>query len=69
MQRHFALLPVDDSVAFIYRSLLRELQATGKLIGANDLWIAATTLRHELPLVTSNHSEFSRIRRLRILRY
>jgi tRNA(fMet)-specific endonuclease VapC len=69
MQRHFALLPMDGAVAFIYRSLFRELRTAGKLIGANDLWIAATALRHELPLVTSNHSEFSRIPRLRVLRY
>jgi tRNA(fMet)-specific endonuclease VapC len=69
MQRHFALLPVDTSVALVYRTLFRELRAAGKLIGGNDLWIAATALRHELPLVTSNLGEFSRIHRLRLLRY
>src|SRR4029077_7502701 len=41
IQRHFAPLPMDGALAFIYRSLFRELRTAGKLIGANDLWIAA----------------------------
>jgi predicted nucleic acid-binding protein len=68
-RRRFALLLVDAQVALVYRVIVRELRATGKLIGANDLWIAATALRYGFPLVTSNHGEFSRIRQLRVLRY
>lgn len=69
ISRHFAVLPLDEAVALAYRTVFRELRSAGSLIGANDLWIAATALRHGLPLVTSNHTEFSRIRRLRVLRY
>jgi predicted nucleic acid-binding protein len=68
-RRRFASLLVDAQVALVYRMIVRELRATGKLIGANDLWIAATALGHGFPLVTSNHGEFSRIRQLRVLRY
>ena len=68
-RRRFAPLPLDDQVALVYRVIFRELRASGKLIGANDLWIAATAVRHGFPLVTSNHGEFSRIRQLRVLRY
>ena len=57
--RHFAILGVDDSVAMVYRKLFRTLQLAGQLIGANDLWIAATAIHHELPLVTSNKTGFS----------
>jgi tRNA(fMet)-specific endonuclease VapC len=69
IRRHFAVLPFDEAVALTYRSIFRELRRAGNLIGANDLWIAATALRHGLPLVTANHIEFSRIRQLRVLRY
>jgi predicted nucleic acid-binding protein len=69
IRRHFAVLPLDEAVALTYRTIFRELRRAGNLIGANDLWIAATALRHGLPLVTANHVEFSRIRQLRVLRY
>jgi tRNA(fMet)-specific endonuclease VapC len=67
--RHFVVLPLDEAVALTFRIIFRELRRAGNLIGANDLWIAATALRYDLPLVTSNHTEFSRIGGLRVLRY
>jgi predicted nucleic acid-binding protein len=67
--RHFAVLPVDGSIALVYRDLFRALQSVGKLIGAKDLWIAATAVHHNLPLLTSNKAEFLRIRPLRVLSY
>ena len=59
----------DDSVAMVYRALFRTLELAGQLIGANDLWIAATAIHHKLPLVTSNKTDFSRIEALRIVSY
>jgi len=67
--RHFAILNVDGSVAMVYRTLFRTLQSAGQLIGANDLWIAATATHYKLPLVTSNKTDFSRIQALRIVSY
>ena len=67
--RHFVILGVDDSVAMVYRTVFRTLQSAGQLIGANDLWIAATAIHHKLPLVTSNKTDFSRIQALRIVSY
>jgi tRNA(fMet)-specific endonuclease VapC len=67
--RHFAILGVDDSVAMVYRNLFRTLRLAGQLIGANDLWIAATAIHYKLPLVTSNETDFSRIQMLQIVRY
>jgi tRNA(fMet)-specific endonuclease VapC len=66
---HFVILSVDDSVAMVYRTIFRTLQLAGQLIGANDLWIAATAIHHQLPLVTSNKTDFSRIKALQILSY
>jgi len=38
-------------------------------IGTNDQWIAAASIRHELPLVTANVAEFSRVDGLEVLPY
>lgn len=63
------LLPADEDVALIYGALARDLRARGSLIGSNDLWIAATSLRHELPLVTADAAAFARVPGLEVLRY
>jgi predicted nucleic acid-binding protein len=41
--------------------LYRQLAKQGKLIGTNDLWIAATALAHGHGIVTNNRDEFSRV--------
>lgn len=63
------VLPVDDGVALAYGTVARELRATGKLIGSNDLWIAATSLRHGLPLVTADVDHFRRVPGLQVVSY
>jgi tRNA(fMet)-specific endonuclease VapC len=67
--RHFAILTVDGGTALVYRMLFRDLKSAGQPIGTNDLWIAATAIHHNLPLLTSNKAEFLRIRPLRIIDY
>jgi predicted nucleic acid-binding protein len=52
-----------------YGEIYRCLAAMGQLIGANDLWIAATAIHYAMPLVTNNYSEFSRVAVLEILRF
>jgi predicted nucleic acid-binding protein len=49
--------------------LARALRLKGKLIGSNDLWIAATALEREMALVTRNTAEFSRVPGLKIKGY
>jgi len=63
------LLPLDEPVVEAYRHIFRKLKAAGNLIGANDLWIAATSVRHGIPLVTRNRTEFSRVPGLKVLSY
>lgn len=63
------LLPVDEETALVYARITRALRAAGKLIGTNDLWIAATSIRNEVPLVTANVTEFRRVDGLEILPY
>lgn len=65
----FELLSVTRAVADTYADLARSLRAKGKLIGSNDLWIAATALEREMALVTRNTAEFSRVPGLKIKGY
>ena len=57
----FMSLPFDDRCAEHYAALRADLVARGRLIGANDMLIAATARAHDLILVTHNTREFSRI--------
>lgn len=69
IRRSFRLLDCDELVALRYRDIFRQLKARGTMVGANDLWIAASAIRHELPLVTRNAHEFARIPQLHVLTY
>lgn len=65
----FELLPVTRKVAERYGAEARRLRRTGKLIGTNDLWIAATALERGIPLVTRNLEHFARIDGLELKGY
>lgn len=69
VRRSHTLLPVDEEVSLAYGALARHLRRDGRLIGTNDLWIAATSLRHGLPLVTADAGHFGRIEGLEVLGY
>jgi len=59
-------LPLDDTVSIHYGKIRQHLQASGKPIGNNDLWIAAHALANKLILVTNNVAEFERVPGLRV---
>lgn len=65
----FAILPIDLDVCWEYGRAFDYLKTNGMLIGANDLWIAATALAHERPLVTRNLEHFRRVPRLQVIDY
>ena len=58
--------PFDDFAADYYALIRHHLEIRGKLIGPNDLMIAAIARSRGLILVTQNTSEFSRVDGLRI---
>ena len=62
----FESLPFDDEAAAHYGSLRAHLTREGRLIGANDLLIAATALARGVTLVTRNREEFARVPSLTI---
>jgi predicted nucleic acid-binding protein len=63
------LLPIDEETALVYGRLTRALRNAGQLIGSNDLWIAAASLRHAIPLATGNAADFRRVEGLEIVAY
>lgn len=65
----FELLPVTRQVANAYAKITRDLRSKGLLIGANDLWIAASAIEKKHPLVTRNTLDFSRIPGLELRSY
>ena len=69
MVESFELLPVTREVANTYAKITRELRAKGRLIGSNDLLIAASAIEKKLPLVTRNILDFSRISGLELRSY
>ncbi len=56
-----ASLPFDDRCAEEYGLIRADLTSQGKLIGPNDMLIAAVARAHDAILVTHNINEFSRI--------
>lgn len=57
----FYVLPSTPDVSWQYGRSYRHLRDNGNLIGANDLWIAATGLAYHMPLVTRNSDRFRRV--------
>lgn len=67
--RPFQVLGCEADVCWEYGQAYRYLKANGTLIGANDLWIGATAVAFDKPLVTRNVRHFRRIPRLLVLPY
>lgn len=65
----FEILPCTADVCWEYGQAFQFLKRNGLLIGANDLWIAATALAFGKPLVTRNAREFQRVPGLTVLDY
>lgn len=60
------IVPFDEKAAREYGEIRFALSKAGKLIGANDLLIAAHARSLGLVLVTNNTREFERVRGLRL---
>ncbi|MDR3255985.1 MAG: PIN domain-containing protein [Synergistaceae bacterium] len=60
----YEIVPFDAKAADCYRFIRSDLERGGRLIGPNDIVIAATVLSRSGILVTHNTSEFSRVKNL-----
>jgi tRNA(fMet)-specific endonuclease VapC len=65
----FYVLQSTPAVSWEYGRTYRYLRDSGRLIGANDLWIAATALAFQMPIVTRNAEHFRRVPGLEVEGY
>ena len=64
LERRIALtgvIPYDMALCQTYAELNAQLLKAGRQIGDNDLWIAATAIRHSLPLISHNRKHYDEI--------
>lgn len=59
----------DEETLCIYARIYAELFRSNQIIGPHDLWIAASVLRANIPLITRNAAEFRRVPNLRVENY
>lgn len=60
-------MEITEQIARVHADVWAQLAAKGQLIGAHDLWIAATALAHGMDIATGNADEFQRIPGLRVI--
>lgn len=60
-------IEITEPIARVHAEIWAQLAAKGQLIGAHDLWIAATALTHGMGIATGNEGEFQRVPGLRVL--
>ncbi len=60
-------VPVTAPVARVHAEIWAQLAERGEIVGAHDLWIAATAIAHGLGVATRNTSHFARIPSLRVV--
>ena len=65
----FHILASNADVAWEYGRAYRYLQGNRLLIGANDLWIAATGVAYRMPIVTRNVEHYGRVPDLQVVTY
>jgi predicted nucleic acid-binding protein len=60
-------LPITTAVARAHAEVWAEMENKGNLIGAHNLWIAATALSQDMEVATANAREFERVPGLRVV--
>lgn len=64
MERRIALtgvIPYDMALCQTYAELNAKLLKAGRPMRDNDLWIAATAIRHSIPLISHNRKHYDSI--------
>jgi tRNA(fMet)-specific endonuclease VapC len=63
---YLPVLPMENEVATHYADIRANLEARGRPIGNNDLWIAAHARALDITLVSNNIKEFERVENLKL---
>jgi tRNA(fMet)-specific endonuclease VapC len=67
--RSVVIVPYDFEICRAYAKIygLKNQDGSGRTIAANDRWIAACAIRHDVPLVTNNRKHFEGIPGLKLI--
>ncbi len=65
----YVLLPSDDQLARRWVQFVTEQTKLGRTLSFADSWIAATALRHQLPLATHNRKHFEQVPGLNLITF
>lgn len=65
----YLVLPFDDALARRWAEMSVQLKRAGQVISGADGWIAATALRHQVPLATHNRKHFEHVPGLEIISF
>ena len=60
-------IEITEQIARVHAEIWAQLAVRGEVIGAHDLWIAATALAHGMGLASGNGREFKRVPGLRLV--
>lgn len=55
---NYLIIPVDRPLCRAWAQVRANCQSEGRRISPQDAWIAATAIRHDIPLVTHNVKDF-----------
>jgi len=61
-------IPIDESIAIRYANIRLNLKNIGRPIPENDIWIAASCLELDIPLLTID-SHFDHIQDLKVIKW
>ena len=60
-------IEITEQIARVHADIWAQLAAAGQLVGAHDLWIAATALATGMGIATGNAEELKRVPGLRVI--
>ncbi len=60
-------IPITDPIARVHAGIWAQLAEDANVIGAHDLWIAATAIAHGLAVATRNRTDFERVPGLQVI--
>ena len=62
--KHYVVLPFDRDLAWAWARAVATCEDAGQPIASSDAWVAATALRHDMPLMTNNLKHFEAVESL-----
>lgn len=65
--RHFVILPFDAALTDSWAEIAAHRARIGRPISCGDCWIAASAIRHSVPLISHNGSHYAEIPGLRVI--